>query len=69
MRFDVVTIFPEAYESPLRVSLLGKAIAGGLLEVGVNDLRTWGLEQEDIEHIDGRFLTVERISDLLEIFC
>lgn len=42
MRFDVVTIFPEIYESPLRVSLLGKAIAGGLLEVGTHDLRAWG---------------------------
>jgi len=30
LRFDVVTIFPEVYESPLRVSLLGKAIAGAL---------------------------------------
>ena len=42
MRFDVVTIFPEVYESPLSVSLLGKAIAGGLLEVGTHDLRAWG---------------------------
>ena len=42
MRFDVVTIFPEVYESPLRVSLVGKAIAGGLLEVGIHDLRAWG---------------------------
>ncbi len=42
MRFDVVTIFPEIYESPLRVSLLGKAIAGGLVEVATYDLRAWG---------------------------
>ncbi|MDX6332307.1 MAG: tRNA (guanine37-N1)-methyltransferase, partial [Streptomycetaceae bacterium] len=42
LRFDVVTIFPEVYESPLRVSLLGKAIAGGLVEVGIHDLRAWG---------------------------
>jgi len=42
VRFDVVTIFPEIYESPLRVSLLGKAIAGGLLEVDTHDLRAWG---------------------------
>jgi tRNA (guanine37-N1)-methyltransferase len=42
VRFDVVTIFPEAYESPLQVSLLGKAVAGGLLEVGIHDLRAWG---------------------------
>ena len=42
MRFDVVTIFPEIYESPLRASLLGKAIAGGLVEVATHDLRAWG---------------------------
>ncbi len=41
MRFDVLTIFPEAFESPLKVSLLGKAIQAGILEVGVHDLRKW----------------------------
>jgi tRNA (guanine37-N1)-methyltransferase len=42
MRFDVVTIFPEAFASPLKVSLVGKAIEAGLVEVGVHDLRRWG---------------------------
>jgi tRNA (guanine37-N1)-methyltransferase len=41
VRFDVVTIFPEAYVSPLSVSLLGRAIASGVLQVGVHDLRQW----------------------------
>jgi tRNA (guanine37-N1)-methyltransferase len=41
LKFDVLTIFPEAFESPLKVSLLGKAIESGLLEVGVHDLRDW----------------------------
>lgn len=41
MRFDVITIFPEAFESPLKVSLLGKAIENGVVEVGVHDLRSW----------------------------
>ncbi len=40
MRLDVVTIFPE-YLQPLRQSLLGKAIADGLMSVGVHDLRDW----------------------------
>ncbi|BCB87605.1 tRNA (guanosine(37)-N1)-methyltransferase TrmD [Phytohabitans suffuscus] len=40
MRIDVVTIFPE-YFGPLDLSLIGKARASGLLEVGVHDLRTW----------------------------
>lgn len=43
MKVDVVTIFPELFEVPLRTSLLGKAIAAGTLAVGVHDLRTHGL--------------------------
>ncbi|HYG73191.1 MAG TPA: tRNA (guanosine(37)-N1)-methyltransferase TrmD [Actinomycetota bacterium] len=39
MRIDVLTIFPGILESPLRESLLGKAIAGGTLDVRVRDLR------------------------------
>ena len=41
MRIDVFTIFPGIFESPLRESLLGRAVAGGLLEVRVHDLRDW----------------------------
>lgn len=39
MRIDVFTIFPGIFESPLRESLLGKAIEGGLVEVRVHDIR------------------------------
>ncbi|MFV0494668.1 tRNA (guanosine(37)-N1)-methyltransferase TrmD [Mycobacterium sp.] len=40
MRIDVVTIFPE-YLNPLRESLPGKAIATGLVDMRVHDLRRW----------------------------
>lgn len=40
MRIDVVTIFP-AFLEPLRQSLPGKAIASGLVELRVHDLRRW----------------------------
>jgi tRNA (guanine37-N1)-methyltransferase len=40
MRVDIVTIFPE-YFGPLDLSLIGRARAGGLLDVAVHDLRTW----------------------------
>ncbi|HLU65474.1 MAG TPA: tRNA (guanosine(37)-N1)-methyltransferase TrmD, partial [Kofleriaceae bacterium] len=33
MRFTVVTLFPELFDSPLAASLLGKARAAGLVEV------------------------------------
>ncbi len=39
MRIDVLTIFPGLFESPLRESLLGKAIEGGVLDVRVHDIR------------------------------
>ncbi len=39
MRVDVFTIFPGIFVSPLRESLLGKAVADGLLDVRVHDLR------------------------------
>ena len=42
-RIDVVTIFPELFDVPLRTSLLGRAIENGLLEVRVHDLRAHGL--------------------------
>ena len=35
----MLTIFPGIFESPLRESLLGKAIEGGLVDVRVHDIR------------------------------
>lgn len=40
MRIDVVTIFP-AYTEPLGLSLVGKAVRDGLLDLRVHDLRDW----------------------------
>jgi len=37
--FDLLTIFPELFDSPLQASLLGKAIQKKLIEVRVRDLR------------------------------
>jgi tRNA (guanine37-N1)-methyltransferase len=41
MRIDVFTIFPAILEGPLRESLLGKAVAQGLVAVRLHDLRDW----------------------------
>ena len=41
MKIEILTIFPEYFRSPLEASLLGKAIAGGLIEVTVTDLRAF----------------------------
>ncbi len=40
VRVDIVTIFPE-YFAPLNVSLIGKAMQRGDIDVAVHDLRTW----------------------------
>jgi tRNA (guanine37-N1)-methyltransferase len=39
VRIDIITIFPGIFDSPLRESLLGRAIEAGLLDVRVHDLR------------------------------
>ncbi len=41
MRIDVFTIFPAIFDSPVRESLLGRAIGQGLLDIRVHDLRGW----------------------------
>lgn len=43
LRIDVITIFPQLFTAPLETSLLGKAVAEGLLDVRVHDLREHGL--------------------------
>ncbi len=40
MRIDVLSIFPT-YLEPLHLSLVGKAVETGLVELGVRDLRDW----------------------------
>jgi tRNA (guanine37-N1)-methyltransferase len=41
VRVDVLTIFPSIFQSPLRESLLGKAIEAGTLDVRVHDVRDY----------------------------
>ena len=40
MRIDVVTIFPD-YLAPLSLSLMGKAVDAGIVDLAVHDLRWW----------------------------
>jgi tRNA (guanine37-N1)-methyltransferase len=40
VQLDVVTIFPD-YLAPLRLSLIGKAVEQGLIDLRVHDLRRW----------------------------
>ncbi|GAB3401519.1 tRNA (guanine(37)-N(1))-methyltransferase [Flindersiella endophytica] len=40
MKIDVVSIFPD-YLAPLQLSLVGKAVSSGLVQLSVHDLRDW----------------------------
>ncbi|MBI2606350.1 MAG: tRNA (guanosine(37)-N1)-methyltransferase TrmD [Deltaproteobacteria bacterium] len=42
MRFSILTLFPEYFESPLKCSLLGRAREAGLLEFDLLALREFG---------------------------
>jgi tRNA (guanine37-N1)-methyltransferase len=44
MRIDVLTLFPEVFDAPLGVSLLGKAVENGILQVEVADIRDFAAE-------------------------
>jgi len=43
MRINVITMFPEYFEGPLRTSIVGRAIDDGKLEVNLVDLRVYGI--------------------------
>jgi tRNA (guanine37-N1)-methyltransferase len=47
LRIDIVTIFPGYFDSPLGISLIGKAAARGDIEFRVHDLRDWA---KDVHH-------------------
>ncbi|MCD6527425.1 MAG: tRNA (guanosine(37)-N1)-methyltransferase TrmD [Desulfuromonas sp.] len=41
MNFDVVTLFPEMFESPFAGSIIGKAVSKGLVQITAHYLRDW----------------------------
>lgn len=43
MRIDILTVVPELLESPLSHSIVGRAIAKGLVEIHVHNLREFGI--------------------------
>src|ERR671933_167480 len=49
MRIDVLTLFPRMIEGPLRESLLGKAVARGLADVRVHDLRDHAGDRRQVD--------------------
>jgi len=72
MRFDVLTLFPEAFQGYLGQSLLKRAIGLGLVEVHLHDIRDWARDKH--KSVDdrpfgggpGMVLKVEPVVDCVE---
>ncbi len=45
IQFDIITLFPEIFASPLRESLLNKAREKGLLKIRLFNLRDWATDK------------------------
>ena len=41
MRFDILTIFPEFFQSPFAHGIVAKAIESKLIDIQIHDLRQW----------------------------
>ncbi len=52
MNFHIITIFPEFYDSPLSVGLVGKARVKGIVSFNFVDLKNFGVGKHCV--IDGR---------------
>lgn len=48
MRFDVLTLFPDMFLSPFKESILGKAIAKGLIELRTINIRDFALDKHRV---------------------
>lgn len=47
MRFDVLTLFPEMFASPLEGSILGRAREKGLISVTLHQIRDWTTDKHN----------------------
>jgi tRNA (guanine37-N1)-methyltransferase len=45
VRFDIVTLFPDFFESPLQSGLIGKALSKGIAEVHLTNPRDFALDK------------------------
>ena len=72
MKISIITLFPEYFEWPLRVSVIGRAREAGLLDVSLVDLREFGtgvhrqVDDAPFGGGAGMVLMIGPISDALE---
>lgn len=48
MIFDILTLFPRMFDSPMGESILGKAVDRGLIQVRVHNIRDWATDKHQI---------------------
>jgi tRNA (guanine37-N1)-methyltransferase len=48
IRFDILTLFPEYFSSPLKESLLGKAIKNGIVDVRITNIRDFATDKHRV---------------------
>lgn len=48
MKFDILTLFPNMLNSPLRESILGRAIEKGLIEIRTINIRDFALDKHQV---------------------
>ena len=48
MRFDVLTLFPDMFSSPLQESILGRAIEKGLIQIRTINIRDFTLDKHQV---------------------
>jgi tRNA (guanine37-N1)-methyltransferase len=48
MKFDILTLFPQIFSSPLRESIIGKAIEKGLIQIRTINIRDFTLDKHQV---------------------
>ncbi len=48
MRFDILTIFPELFSSPLREGILRRALQAGQIAVNLHNIRDWATDKHSM---------------------
>jgi tRNA (guanine37-N1)-methyltransferase len=48
MKFDILTLFPNMFSSPLRESILGKAVEKGLIQIQTINIRDFTLDKHHV---------------------
>ena len=48
MRIDVLTLFPDMFDGPLKASILGRAFATGVAEAHVHSIRDWATDRHQV---------------------